>query len=298
MSPGNPHAHARRPATQHVALVSDASIDLPPALAAELGLTLAPLGYDLAGRHHLTGDQTAVEFFAALAAGATAHVEGVAADDIESALRAAAPLADDLICVSQSVGSSHTRVSAEVAVRRVQVEGKRVELISPGRSTAGLGALCIAAARAAKAGASTDEVFHLLEEGASACDTYAIPGSLDYLERTGELAILNSQSNVGPIDSGLPLFRVRGRVSAAAACVDAADAMEQLLQRVAATAAGRPLIVVVAAAPDSASALTTLARSRLNVSELHESSLGPTIGSVLGPGTIALGFCAIPSGER
>jgi DegV family protein with EDD domain len=279
---------------QQVAIVTDASVDLPEAAAAEAGLGVAPLNYDVGGRHYVSGEQPLADFYAALAAGGKALVEGVSADDFEDALRVASKRATDVICACQSVGSSFTRVSAEVAVRRLQNDGVNVQLISPGRSTAGLGALCLAAAKLAAGGAGTADVFRFLEESSLSSDTYAIPGSLDHLERTGELTILSSQSSVGRIDGGIPLFRVRGRVSAAAATADHATAEHELLSRVERAADGRPLTVVVSHAdgPAAAQRLADAAKARLGASEVHISALGPTIGAVLGPGSVALGFCA------
>jgi len=185
-------------------------------------------------------------------------------------------------------------------VRRVQDSGKRVELISPGRSTTGLGAVCIAAAREAARGGSTDDVFRLIESASMACDTYAIPRDFDYLERTGDLAIMNSQSNVGPIDGGLPLFRVRGRFSPVAVARDSAGAFDEALARIAATSDGREVIIVLAAdVPEGAvTTLTAGCRRALNVAELHIAPAGPTVGSVLGPGSISLGFCVVPPGQE
>jgi DegV family protein with EDD domain len=278
----------------HVAIVTDASIDLPEAVAREAGLVVAPLGYDVGGHHYLTGEQTAADFYAALAHG-NALVEGVSADDYEAAMRKAADSASEVICVSQSLGSTFSRVSAEVAIRRLQVDGKQVRLISPGRSTAGLGALCLAAARRAAQDATADEVFKFLEDASLSTDTYAIPGSLDYLERTGELALLSSQSSVGPVETGAPVFRVRGRVSAAAPTADHAAAEAEVVNRVERAANGRPVILVVAhaLAGEAAERLAAAARARLTVCELHVSEMGPALGAVLGPGSYSLGYCAV-----
>lgn len=278
-----------------VALVTDASIDLPERVAREAGLAVAPIGYDVGGHHYLTGQQPLSDFYAMLEGGSTALVEGVSADDYEAALRDAASRAAELICVTQSLGSTFSRVSAEVAIRRLQADGKTVRLISPGRSTSGLGALCLAATRRAADGASADEVFQLLEDASLSTDTYAIPGSLAYLERTGELTVLSSQSSVGPIEGGIPLFRVRGRVSVAVPTASQAAAEEEAISRAARAAAGRPVFVVISHAMAGAAAqrLADAATSRLDVCELHISEMGPTLGAVLGPGACSLGFCAL-----
>jgi DegV family protein with EDD domain len=279
-----------------VAIVSDASIDLPPRLAEELGLVLAPLGYEVGGHRYVTGGQSPAELYAALGAGNSSQVDGVSADDFEVALRKAGEYSRDIICICQSVGSSFTRVSAEVAIRRVQRDGIVVRLISPGRSTAGLGAICIAAARAANNGKGPEEVFEFVEELTAGADSYAIPAGLDFLESSGTLDMMNSQSTIGRIDTGVPLFRIRGRVSPAAVSDDAEGTEQLLIDRVAATAGGRDVVVVVthAEAKDAADRLAERARASLRVSELHVGPMGPTIGAVLGPGAYGLGFCAVP----
>jgi fatty acid-binding protein DegV len=144
------------------------------------------------------------------------------------------------------------------------------------------------------AGASADAVFRLLEDGSALSDTYAVPGDLSFLERTGELASLSSQSSVGPIDGGTPVFRVRGRVSAAAATRDHSEAQATIVERVVNVAAGAPVVIVIAhaGADDHASELATAVEAQLAGCEVHVSELGPSIGAVLGPGSYALGFCA------
>jgi fatty acid-binding protein DegV len=78
---------------------------------------------------------------------------------------------------------------------------------------------------------------------------------------------------------------------------DAAGAQQLLLDRAAATASGREVVVVVthAEAEDAAQRLAAQARACLRVSELHIGPMGPTIGVVLGPGAYGLGFCALPA---
>jgi fatty acid-binding protein DegV len=179
----------------------------------------------------------------------------------------------------------------------VQRDGVSVRLISPGRSTAGLGALCVVAAKAANAGMGADDLFRFMEDLTAGADSYAIPDGLDFLGRSGALDMMNSQSAVGRIDLGAPLFRIRGRISPAAVAHDPGGAEQLLLERAAATAAGREVVVVVthAEAEGAAQRLAAQAHAHLRVAELQIGPMGPTVGVVLGPGAYGLGFCAVPA---
>jgi fatty acid-binding protein DegV len=280
-----------------VAVVSDASIDLAADVVTRLGMVVAPLGYEIGSRHFRSGDHTPADLYAALEASADAGVEGVAADDLEAAFRAAIKLAnDDLVCAVQSVGSSFTRVSAEVAMHRIRADEARVRLISPGRSTTALAAICIAGALAAKAGASGDDVFRIVEAASTSADSYFIARDLAQLERSGQLAAVTTQSNVGPLDEGVPLFRVRGRLTAVSVHGSRAAAEAAMVDRIKTTAAARPVILVATAADADAdrSRLLALARATVEVQEAYETDVGPVVATLLGRGVSGLGFCVAP----
>lgn len=278
---------------QRAALVTDATCDLSPQVAAEHGIVLAPFGYELGGKRFLTGQQPPEELYAALEAGSAIALEGAGADDFEAAFREAARSADEVLCACQSVGSTFTRVSAEVAARRLEIDGTPLRLISPGRSTAALAAICLAAGREAASGASADEVFALMERASTMADTLLIARDLSQLERSGQLAIVASQSNVGPLDAGVPLFRLRGRLTALAVHEGREAAERALVEAIGAKAGDRPVILVAtsAAASLEAERLLDLARASLNAENVQTTVMGPVGAGLLGPGAYGLGFC-------
>lgn len=280
----------------HVAIVTDATTDLPAQAAAEHGIALAPLGYTVGGRRYTSDQQDAGAFLTALAQAGAAEIAGVEADDFEAAFRAAAKSAPHLICICQSVGSSFTRVSAEVAARRLQEDGVAVDVTSPGRSTAAAAAIALAAADAARNGADAAAVTALIDAAATHADTFLIAADLTQLERAGQLAIVASQSGVGPLDDGAPLFRLRGRLTALSVEDDAAAAEAALLDRVEATLDDRPALLVAthAGAPADAARLLAAAQKRVDARSTLTTVAGPTITSLLGAGCYGLGFCAAP----
>ena len=169
-------------AVSRVAVVTDTSIDLSPQQAAELGVILAPISYELAGQRFQSGEQSAQEFFAALDAGATATLSGVDPSAFEQAFREAAQDHDELVCICQSFGSSFTYVAAQVAALKVSEEAETpIRIINSGRSTAAQAAITVAASRAASSAESADEVLRVVEAVSPQAETFAIDATLDAL---------------------------------------------------------------------------------------------------------------------
>ena len=286
-------------AVSRVAVVTDISIDLSPQQAAELGVILAPISYELAGQRFQSGEQSAQEFFAALDAGATATLSGVDPGAFEQAFREAAQDHDELVCICQSFGSSFTYVAAQVAALKVSEEAETpIRIINSGRSTAAQAAITVAASRAASSAESADEVLRVVEAVAPQAETFAVAASLDQLERSGQLQAVASQSGIGSLDDGVPVFRVRDRLRALLLADDAIEGERALLERAEQAAGGAPVTLVVthAGVPEAAERLRSAAEQRLKVSEAFVTAMGPTLGSLLGAGAYGLGFAAAQAG--
>lgn len=280
-----------------VAVVTDASVDLSAEQAAEAGAILAPITYELGGQRYLSGTQSADEFFAALQSNGGATLNGVEPDDFEAAFRRAVEADDEVICVCQSFGSSFTYVAATIGSQRVQAGSEAaIRIVNTGRSTAAQAAITLAAAADAKAGKSLAEVLAGIEQASTQAETFVISPSVEQLDRAGQLKIVTSQSGIGPLEPGVPLFRVRDRLTAIAVADDSAAAESDLLDRAEQLAAGSPVMLVVthAQAPEAAERLAAAARQRLSVRESIVTEMGPTLGALLGSGAYGLGLCTSP----
>lgn len=280
-----------------VAVVTDASVDLSAEQAAEASAIVAPITYELGGQRYLTGVQSAEEFFAALESNGDATLSGVQADDFEAAFRQAVEADDEVICVCQSFGSSFTYVAAQVGSQRVQADSKlTVRIVNTGRSTAAQAAITLVAAADAKAGKSMADVLAGIERASTQAETFMIAPSMEQLERAGQLQIVTSQSGIGPLEPGVPLFRVRDRLTAIAVADDTAAAESELLDRAEQLADGSPVTLVVthAQAPEAAERLVAAASDRLSVRESIVTEMGPTLGALLGSGAYGLGLCTSP----
>lgn len=279
-----------------VAIVCDSSVDLPEALLAERGLRAAPVGYALGASHYRQGEQSAAEFYAAVARGERLTLSGVATEDWEALFEAVGKDVDEgVLCLCQAFGSSSPSFdAAEFAQRRVaHFHEIEVRVHQTPRSTAGQAAIALALAHVAQAGGSRAEVEAALDAISAGADVFMLAPDVDGLERAGELAAVESASGIGPLDFGVPVFRARDRIKAVSLEDDAEVAEDALLELASAALDGDEAIVVVthAQSPDAAARLRDKAEARLSCAELHVTELGPTVGGLLGAGAWGLGFC-------
>lgn len=279
-----------------VTIVTDSSVDLPPAEAERLGIVIAPLSVAFADENlHDTGLDRA-EFYRRLeAAPRPPTVTGASADAFVEAFTTAKARGDEIVCMVMSVESSFTYVAAEVAVR--QVPGLQISILNTGRSLAAQAALAIAAAEAAAAGRDREAVVRLIEELSGAADTYLVPATLEWLRRADRLTTLG-QGPAGRLEGTIPLLRVRGRLTAVAKAPDAEGARELMLEHAVRAMDGereQTVVVTHAVAPEAAARLAADLSARIRCRPPLITELGPTVGTYLGPGTVGVAFC--PVGE-
>ena len=283
-----------------VAIVCDSSVDLSQELLEARGLRSAPVGYSLGATYYSQGDQSHADFYDALGRGERLTLNGVTSEDWESVFLAAAEGHDEgVICLCQAFGSSSPSFdSAEFASRRIdhfhQIE---VRIHQTPRSTAGQAAIALAVARVSQAGGDREAVERALDEVTASADIFMIAPDVDGLDRAGELSAVQSQSGIGSLDFGVPVFRARDRIKAVEVADDPEEAEDLLLNRAADVLGDQPAILVVthALAPEAAARLRDKASSRLAVDEIQITELGPTVGGLLGAGAWGLGFCQAPT---
>ena len=279
-----------------VAIVCDSSADLPASLLEARGLRAAPIGYSLGASHHRQGEQSATDFYAAVAAGDRFTLSGVAEADWETVFKQAGAGVDDgIVCLCQAFGtSSPSFETAEFAQRQVEhFHEFKARVHQTPRSTACYAAITIALARVAASGASGDDVVAALGAVTPSADIFMLAPNVDTLDRAGELSAVESASGIGPLDFGVPVFRARDRIKAVSLEDNAEAAEDALIERAAAVLGDAASIVVVthAQALEAAERLRAKAEAKLPCDELHVTELGPTVGGLLGAGAWGLGFC-------
>lgn len=283
-----------------VGIVCDSSVDLPDALLEERGLRTAPVGYSLGATYYSQGQQTHAEFYDALGRGERLTLNGVTSEDWESVfLEASAGRDEGVVCLCQAFGSSSPSFdSAEFASRRIEhFHEVDVRIHQTPRSTAGQAAIALAVGRVSQAGGDRHAVERALDDVSASADIFMLAPDVDGLDQAGELSAVQSQSGIGSLDFGVPVFRARDRIKAIALADDAEQAEDMLLDRAADILGDQPAILVVthALAPEAAARLSAKASARLTAEEIQITELGPTVGGLLGAGAWGLGFCQTPS---
>ena len=278
-----------------VAVVSDSTCYLPPGLAEREGVALVDL-YIVFG-----GDRTVPEseitdypgFFDELRS--AEHLPTTSQPSVGDFVSAYEPLLDqgrDVVSVHISGGLSGTVESAQQAAEALTRDGKngdRVRVIDSKTAAGGLGMLVLAAARAAAAGASLEEVEERVSETRASLKMWFALDTLEFLKRGGRIgaasAWIGSTLKVKPIltveNEMAPVERVRTSARMFERMVDYAK------QRHASEADG--WVVQHINAPEQAEQLTERCREVFGCDPVFTSEIGPVLSAHTGPGLLGVG---------
>jgi DegV family protein with EDD domain len=280
-----------------VAVVTDSTASLPPALAAERGITVVPLqvviGADAfdEGTAEATPDAVA----AALHDFRPVSTSRPAPEVLRRVYaRLVADGAEEIVSVHLSGDMSGTVESAQVAARDVGVPVVCVDSRQVGVAT---GYAALAAAQAVASGATAAEAGAAARRRADACSSYFYVDTLEYLRRGGRIgaaaALLGGALAVKPlltIEAGVVSSLERVRTSA--------RALARLGELAVVAAGDEQVDVCVAhlASPQRATSLATTLAERLSGNldgrEVWCAEVGAVLGAHVGPGTIAV--CVAP----
>ena len=271
-----------------VAIVTDSVADLPPEVAEEFGITVVPIvvrfGTDLyRDGLDLGPDQFYERLRGSKALPATSVPPPMAFADVYDKL---AEKASEIAVISVT---SRLSATYQVALQAVGLMKKRcrIEVLDSQWAVMAQGFITIAAAKAARAGASLDEVLDEARRTMRRVDMRAAFDTLEYLERGGRIgkaqAFLGSLLKVNPI-IGLkdgevyPVGRERSR----------AKAIDRLYEFATSFGGVEGLAVEYAADSDEANRLVGRLRSEHPRISVYLSRTSPAIGTHTGPGLIVV----------
>jgi DegV family protein with EDD domain len=283
---------SENPATGTVRVVTDSSCDLPPAIAADLGIEIVPLTIRFGAEEYVDRiELTPAEFWAKCAASATLpETSAPAPGQFEAAFRAlAADGAAGILVVTLSGALSATMQSAELAARSVSADGgPDVRVVDTRSVSLGVGTIAIECARQARAGAGLDDLEKLATDLAARTRVFGALDTLDNLKKGGRIgnakALLATALAIKPI-----IDVVDGVVEQGGKQRTRAKALAFLVAKVRSYEGRIGNLAVLHADCSDVDAFVDMLRP-LYAGEIVVGEIGPVIGTHAGRGTIGVAF--------
>ena len=199
---------------------------------------------------------------------------------------------DAVVGVFISSKLSGTVPNAQAAQARMSQSDIRI--VDSLSTSMGLGFVALAAARAAAAGQSLDEVVGAAEDVRDRIHVLFAVDTLEYLHRGGRIGgakrLLGTALNIKPLlhlEDGCiePLAQVRTKRKAVAQMLDVVE--ERLDGKRMAEAA-----VIDVDSPKEANRVAEQVKERFGLPTVYRTTVSPVIGAHAGPGTVGIGFYA------
>ncbi len=278
-----------------VAIVTDSTAYIPRALVEQYQIHVVPLRVHWGAQTYLDGvDIQSVEFYARLKTDrVTPTTAAPSIGDFQKVYSQALETAEAVVSLHISSRLSATSEAAEQA--KALLPGKAIAVIDSLTTSMALGFVVLAAARAAEAGASLEQVSAAARALTPYTHVVFTVDTLEYLRRGGRIGA--AQAFVGNLMDVKPILEVRaGRVEA----VERARTKRKALERVADIVVGYVqgyaspevrLAVVHALCPEEATVVLETVAPRLKVVEKVMTDFSPVIATHSGPGTIGIICC-------
>jgi DegV family protein with EDD domain len=272
-----------------VRIVTDSTCDLTTELAEKLGITVVPLFVHFGGETYRDKiDLTTEDFYLKLAEGKTLPTTSAPSPlNFTEVYKKLAKETDEILTITIS---SKLSATYQVAIKgREQYKGNcRVEIIDSLTAIAGLGLIVIAAAKAAQAGCSLEDVIDVTRSSMRRVDFRIAFDTLEYLKRGGRIgtaqAFLGSALKVNPIltiKDGIAegVARMRSRAKAVDYLYDFALSFDHIEE----------MAVEDANTPEEVESLIERLNFKFPREQIHRLKISPVIGTNVGPHVIGLG---------
>lgn len=275
----------------NIRIVTDSTSDIPAEMREALSIEMVPLKVHFGEEAYLDGVTISPEEFyhklpKAQRLPTTSQPSPL--DFLEVYNRLAADPDTAVISIHLSSSLSGTYQSACMAKSMMEREAD-ITVVDSRTASYGIGLLAVAAARAAKAGKTREEIVRHIKELRSRMSLYFLVDTLEYLHKGGRIgkagAVLGSLLNIKPIltvdDSGgvTSVDKIRGFKKAMSRIIELLKERHQ-----------GPVHVTVAHAdtPRHAEELSALIREHFEVEEMMHTTIGPVIGAHVGGGTVGV----------
>jgi len=271
-----------------VKIVTDSVSDISPAIADELGITVIPLNVVFGNEIYRDGvDLTTDEFYQRLERSQT--LPTTSTPPIQAFIELYDRLAketDEILVITISRKLSATGEAALKAIESMEKKC-RVEVLDSRLAVMAEGLLVIVAAKAARAGASLDEIIRLAESNIPRTEMRMAFDTLEYLKRGGRIgkakALMSSMLKINPIiglkdGETFPFGKERSRVKA----------IDHLYNFIAGYSKIDELAVEDATTPAETDSLLERLGNVYPRERIYRSKVSPVIGANVGPHVIGV----------
>jgi DegV family protein with EDD domain len=269
-----------------VKIVTDSVADIPPEIVQELGISIIPVLVRFGEDTYRDGiDMTTDQFYARLVSSKVMPTTSVPSLDMFA--RTYARLAEEtdeilVIMLSAKLSGLYNAALQSAAL----IEGKcRIVVVDSRQAVMAQGFIVIKAARAARDGASLDEILGIVDQNLSRVEMHAAFDTLEYLQRGGRIgraqAFLGSMLRVNPI-----ITLKDGVVEPAGRARSRSKAIDHLYEFAAGYSHIEELAVEGAACPDDVERMIERLSAIFPRERILRSRTTPVIGTHTGPGLL------------
>lgn len=275
-----------------LAIITDSTAYIPADLASKYKLLVAPQIVIWDGDEMRDGvDIMPAEFYARLRTSKTMPTTSQATvASFQTLFEPLVARGVPILAILISPHLSGTIQSAELAKK--MYPGARIEIVNSESVAMALGYQVLAAARAAEAGASFDDVLAVAQRAKAQTGVVFLVDTLEFLHRGGRIG--GAARFMGSALNLKPLLEVRdGRVEPLEKVRTRAKARERLLEVVEERVKGKKnlrLATLHASSEEDARTLLAEAAGRMHPIEQHLTDVSPAVGTHAGPGTVGLAY--------
>lgn len=267
-------------------IVTDSVADLPPEVAARLGIAVVPLIVRFGTEEYRDGiDLSAEQFYAKLRS--SQHFPATATpspQDFADVYDRLAGETGEILAIILS-GTLSGTYQAAIKGRELMRRPCRVEVLDSRLATMAEGFVVMRAAEAARDGASLEEARELARRAIPRANIFCCFDTLEYLKRGGRIGA--AQAFLGSVLKVHPLITLRdGLVQPAGRTRSRAKAVDRLVEHVAGFERIDELAVENTACPDEAETLIERLGALHPKERIYRSKMTPVIGAHTGPGLL------------
>ncbi|NEW05474.1 DegV family protein [Paenibacillus sp. SYP-B3998] len=276
-----------------IRIVTDSTADIPLSVRQELNIEMVPLKIHFGSDDYLDAVTLQSEqFYDKLKT--SSHFPKTSQPSPAEFLDVYQKLLEEpdteVISIHLSAALSGTYQSALLASTMLEESVGSVHVVDSRSASYGIGALVVAAAKAAKAGQSAEQILQLIQTMRANFYIYFLVDTLEFLHKGGRIgkasALFGSLLNIKPILS----LDNAGEVTAIEKVRGHKKAIARILELLGVEVAGRSiqtLHIAHANNLEGAEQLREVIMQNFTVEHVDYITLGPVIGAHAGPGTIA-----------